>query len=173
MAEPYLGEIRMFGGMFAPAGWAFCDGQLLPISENDALFTLIGTQYGGNGQTTFALPDLRGRSPVHQGQGPGLQDTYPIGSTGGVETVTLLQAHLPSHAHPVAASNTAATSTLPQGRVLTRPASGQAYLDDTPVSAMSPVSVGGVGGSQPHENMAPYLPVSFIIALYGIYPSRS
>jgi microcystin-dependent protein len=173
MGQPYVGEIRMFAGNFAPAGWAFCDGQLLPISENDVLFTLIGTTYGGDGLSTFALPDLRGRSPVHQGQGPGIQAPYPMGAVGGVETVTLTQAQLPPHSHALMASGAPATSGAPQGRVLARPAAGQAYLDDMPVMAMNAAALGGTGGSQPHENMAPYLPLSFIISLYGIFPSQA
>jgi microcystin-dependent protein len=164
MSTPYIGEIRMFAGSFAPAGWALCDGSLLPISEHDALFSLIGTTYGGDGQVTFALPDLRGRSMVGSGQGPGLA-AYQLGELGGVEQVTLTLAQLPAHEVPT--SSEARTRTVPQpGSSL---ATGGAYVADSEATT----AVALVGGGQPHENMPPYLVINWIIALFGIFPSRS
>jgi microcystin-dependent protein len=171
MAQPYVGELRMFAGNFAPAGWQFCDGSLLPISENETLFQLIGTTYGGDGQSTFAVPDLRGRVPVHMGTGPGLS-TRIIGETGGAESITLTVTQMPAHTHPMLASANTANTTSPQNAVLARTASNVYTTANPPTSngnmasALSPV-----GGSQPHENMQPYLAVSFIISLFGIFPS--
>lgn len=172
MGSPYVGEIRLFAGNFAPAGWAFCDGQLLAISENETLFNLIGTTYGGNGQSTFALPDLRGRVPIHQGQGPGLGNRF-IGESGGVEQVTLTTAQIPTHGHPLQASSALATLPGPGGAVLaqSRQAGVDLYLEDSPSVSMAPNSIGGVGGSQPHQNMQPYLGMNYIISLFGIFPS--
>lgn len=165
MAQPYVGEIRMFAGNFAPAGWMFCEGALLPISENETLFQLIGTTYGGDGQETFALPDLRGRLPTHQGNG------FILAETGGAEEVTLTVNQIPSHGHPLIGSTGSATSQTPAGAL---PATGQAAtyfnLLDNPTN-MAPVSIGPVGGSQPHTNFQPYLCVDFIISLFGIFPS--
>lgn len=172
MAQPYVGEIRMFGGNFAPSGWMFCEGQLLPISENETLFQLIGTTYGGDGQTTFALPDLRGRLPVHQGQGPGLSP-YTIGGSLGAEEVTLTVNQIPTHSHPLVASSNNASTANAQGNVLAQTPSYTPYIADTPASALAPNSLGPVGGSQPHTNMQPYLCVSFIISLFGIFPSAT
>ena len=172
MSEPFVGEIRMFAGNFAPRGWAFCDGQLLAVSQNDALFSLLGTIYGGDGRTTFGLPDLRGRIPIHAGHGPGLSERR-LGAKGGSETETLTVNQLPSHGHPLTGSNAAATTTDPVGNA---PAQGLAdYLNPRPPPAlqMSNQALSNTGGSQPHTNMMPYLCVSFIIALFGIYPSRS
>lgn len=168
MAQPYVGEIRMFGGNFAPAGWAFCNGSLQPISEYDTLFNLIGTTYGGDGQTTFALPNLQGRLPVHQGTGPGLS-TYVIGQAAGVESVTLTTNQIPSHNHLAIVSTNAASASSPQGNVV---ANGTAnlFLRDVVSDTMNANSVSMAGGSQSHTNMMPYLCVSFIISLYGIYP---
>lgn len=172
MSTQYIGEIRMFGGNFAPAGWAFCDGSLLPISENDALFALIGTTYGGDGQTTFGVPDLRGRLPVVQGTGPD-GTTYVMGQMGGTETVTLTQGQLPAHAHPLMASPGPASETSPAGHVLARSTSVRAYTEREPIVAMGSLFDQHTGGGQPHENMQPYLPVSFIIALFGVFPSQT
>ena len=163
----------MFAGNFAPAGWAFCDGQLLPISENETLFNLIGTTYGGDGQSTFALPDLRGRVPIHQGTGVGLTPRT-LAQLGGVEGVTLTASEIPSHNHPLVAAATAAQATAsPTGSL---PAIASTPLYSAPISgtlAMDPTAVGSSGGSQPHNNVAPFLCVSFIISLFGIFPSQS
>ncbi|MBL9133493.1 MAG: phage tail protein [Verrucomicrobiaceae bacterium] len=173
MGTPYVGEIRIFAGNFAPAGWQFCDGTLLPISENETLFNLIGTTYGGDGQNTFAVPDLRGRLPIHQGQGPGLSTNRVIGETGGVEEVTLSINQIPSHTHPMLASNNTAGGTSPAGMVFGAgtEVTVTAFGSDAPLTTLSPAAVTSVGGSQPHENLQPYLCVNFIISLFGIYPS--
>lgn len=175
MAQPYVGEIRMFGGNFAPAGWMFCAGQLIPISENDTLFNLIGTTYGGDGQNTFALPDLQGRAVIHQGTGPGLS-TYVIGQEGGVEQVTLTTTQIPSHTHAPLATNQGPVNS-PTGALLGIPNGGPVgtniYGSDVPLQALSPSTLQSVGGSQPHENMQPFLVVSFIISLYGVYPTQN
>src|SRR5689334_17773890 len=164
MAQPYVGEIRMFAGNFAPAGWMFCEGQLLPISENETLFQLIGTTYGGDGQSTFALPDLRGRIPLHFGNG------FTLAETGGVETVTLTVSQIPSHSHPFLASADPATTLNPQDNVLGTPATATPYIASIPPNAsLTPQSVSSVGGSQPHNNFQPYLCVDFIISLFGIF----
>lgn len=167
MAQPYVGEIRMFGGNFAPAGWMFCEGQLLPISENETLFQLIGTTYGGDGQSTFALPDLRGRLPIHQGNG------FILAESGGAEEITLTTNQIPAHNHPLLATSTLASSASPQGNVLaqSRQAGIDLYIEDTPTVSMAAQSISSVGGSQPHSNFQPYLCVSFIISLFGIFPS--
>lgn len=171
MSEPFVGEIRMFAGNFAPRGWAFCDGQLLAVSQNDALFSLLGTIYGGDGRTTFGLPDLRGRIPIHAGQGPGLSNRR-LGSKGGAEKVTLTVNQFPSHTHgPLRASSQTAVDALPGGKV-TAQTDTPLYVDDTPVAGFNAASVTNVGGSQSHTNMMPFLCVNFIIALFGIYPSR-
>jgi microcystin-dependent protein len=176
MSEPFLGEIRMFGGNFAPNGWALCNGQVLSISQNSALFSLLGTTYGGNGQTTFALPNLQGRVPMHWGQGPGLTPRS-LGEMSGSETVTLLQNQMPAHTHLANANNTDGNSTAPTGNLWanavdanSQPVSSYGTVANT---TMSPQAIGLAGGNQPHENMQPYLCVTFIIALQGIYPSRS
>ena len=172
MAEPFLGEIRMTGFNFAPLGWALCDGQLLPINQNTALFSLLGTQFGGNGQTNFALPDLRGRVPVHQGQGNGLSPRS-MGEQGGAEAVTLAQNQMPAHTHTIAASSNAATSRDAVGNFPAKEAAGQTEVYATSSdSTMSGAMVGVAGGSQPHDNLQPFLTVNFIIALQGIYPAR-
>lgn len=165
MAQPYVGEIRMFAGNFAPAGWMFCDGQLLPISENETLFQLIGTTYGGDGQSTFALPDLRGRLPIHQGNG------FILAETGGVEEITLTVPQIPAHTHSVLASTNVAQDTNPNGKLLGQTGSGLAYIQDTADTNLSPNAMAPVGGSQPHTNFQPYLCVDFIISLFGIFPS--
>ncbi|AEE52995.1 phage tail protein [Haliscomenobacter hydrossis] len=167
MAQPYVGEIRMFAGNFAPAGWMFCEGQLLPISENETLFQLIGTTYGGDGQETFGLPDLRGRIPIHQGNG------FILAETGGAEEITLTVNQIPAHAHPFLGSTNNGSGTSPGGTVFGRNASAPFYTTDTSVGTVNiaPGTIGAVGGSQPHTNFQPYLCVDFIISLFGIFPS--
>lgn len=167
MAQPYVGEIRMFAGNFAPAGWYFCEGQLVSISENETLFQLIGTTYGGDGQSTFALPDLRGRMPLHQGNG------FVLAETGGAEEITLTVGQIPGHSHPMLASADTATTLTASGAVLAAStgATISPYGTDAPRTNLAAQSVTPVGGSQPHTNMKPYLCVSFIISLFGIFPS--
>jgi microcystin-dependent protein len=167
MAQPYVGEIRMFAGNFAPDGWMFCGGQLLPISENETLFQLIGTTYGGDGESTFALPDLRGRIPVHQGNG------FILAETGGAEEITLNVSQIPAHAHALLAANVAATDANPTAMVTARDnlVGADLYLDDDPTVTMAATAIGPVGGSQPHTNFQPYLCINFIISLFGIFPS--
>ena len=166
MAQPYVGEIRMFGGNFAPAGWMFCDGQLLPISENETLFQLIGTTYGGDGQSTFALPDLRGRLPVHQGNG------FILAETGGAEEITLTVNQIPSHGHPMLASTSPGIASNASGNTICSSPSLLLYIEgQSPDTNLASQVVGSVGGSQPHTNFQPYLCVSFIISLFGIFPS--
>lgn len=169
MAQPYVGEIRMFAGNFAPAGWMFCEGQLLPISENETLFQLIGTTYGGDGQSTFALPDLRGRIPIHQGNG------FILAETGGAEEITLTVNQIPAHTHALLGSNNQASSFAPLNQVggITQLATTTPYGNDNPQITISPQAVGPVGGSQPHTNFQPYLCVDFIISLFGIFPSAT
>jgi microcystin-dependent protein len=171
MAEPFVGEIRMFAGNFAPRGWALCDGQLLAIAQNDALFSLFGTVYGGDGRTTFGLPDLRGRVPVHAGTGPGLSDRR-LGSKSGSESVAMVSNQLPSHTHPFQGSSDAATTPDPSGNVFAR-SSGDAYGSDLSASNMNGAAVGNSGGGQAHTNLMPSLAVNFIVALFGVYPSRN
>ena len=173
MSQPFIGEIRMFGGSFAPRSWAFCNGQLLAIAQNDALFSLLGTTYGGDGQNTFALPDLRGRIPVHRGQGSGLSP-YDLGQVGGVESVTLLTQQLPAHSHAFVASTAAASPTSEPGGSVTAAASAPLYVEPSgALAGMSSQAITPVGGTQPHGNVAPFQCVSFIICLEGIYPSRN
>ena len=169
MAQPYVGEIRMFAGNFAPAGWMFCEGQLLPISEYETLFNLIGTTYGGDGQSTFALPDLRGRIPLHFGNG------FTLAATGGAETITLTVSQIPAHSHALLASNNVAAGTAPAAQVggKNSGATTSPYGTDQPLIGISPQAVGSVGGSQPHNNFQPYLCVDFIISLFGIFPSQT
>jgi microcystin-dependent protein len=167
MSQPYVGEIRMFAGNFAPAGWMFCDGSLLAITDFETLFNLIGTTYGGDGQTTFGLPDLRGRLPVHQGNG------FTLAETGGVEEVTLNIAEIPAHTHPFLGSTSPGGAARPPGNVLATVVAGSAYVQQPPTSALAPQSVSSVGGNQPHDNFQPYLCVSFIISLFGVFPSQT
>lgn len=164
MAQPYVGEIRMFAGNFAPAGWMFCEGQLLPISENETLFQLIGTTYGGDGESTFALPDLRGRIPIHQGNG------FILAETGGVEEVTLTVQQIPAHTHPMLAATDPGSLQSPLGNV-TGDDANKIYRAGAANIVMNPNCVGATGGSQPHTNFQPYLCVDFIISLFGIFPS--
>jgi microcystin-dependent protein len=166
VAQPYVGEIRMFGGNFAPAGWMFCEGQLLPISEYETLFNLIGTTYGGDGQSDFALPDLRGRLPLHQGNG------FILAETGGAEEITLTVSQIPAHAHPLLVAGAPQMSSGPQGRILATP-NMQLFVQDTTQVGLAAQSIGSVGGSQPHTNMQPYLCVDYIISLFGIFPSQT
>lgn len=166
--EPFVGQLMCVGFNFAPKGWALCQGQLLPIAQYTALFSLLGTMYGGNGQTTFALPDLRGRVPMSFGQGPGLQN-YDQGQVSGSENVTLIINQIPMHNHTVACSSTDPSDTTPVGGV---PAAGGSY-STTANATMLPTMIGQAGGNQPHSNMQPYLVLNWIIALEGIYPSRS
>ena len=168
MSSPYIGEIRMFGGNFAPAGWALCNGALIPISQNDALFNLIGTTYGGDGQSTFALPDLLGRAPVHVGSG------LVIGQKAGTETVTLTAQQLPLHTHPMTASKDTANQITGAGGVLASPVSLATYFNSPPDNtALNAAAVLPAGGNQPHDNMQPYLAINFIISLFGIFPSQT
>jgi len=166
MAQPYVGEIRMFAGNFAPAGWMFCEGQLLPISENETLFQLIGTTYGGDGQSTFGLPDLRGRLPLHFGNG------FIQAETGGAEEITLTVQQIPVHSHPVLATNDVPALPNPSNNV-TGQAAAKFYRAGNPTVSLNAGSVGSTGGSQPHTNFQPYLCVDFIISLFGIFPSQT
>jgi microcystin-dependent protein len=172
MSEPFVGEIRMFGGSFAPRGWALCDGQLLQVSQNDALFSLFGTIYGGDGRTTFGLPDLRGRLPVHMGSGPGLTPR-PIGQKSGQENVTLNTNELPSHTHTYQASEDIGDEPLGSTKVLSESAGITLYRAATPNVPMNANAITAVGGSGQHTNVMPFQCVTFIIALFGIYPSRN
>ena len=169
MSDPFIGEIRMFAGNFAPRGWAFCDGQLLAVSQNDALFSLFGTIYGGDGRTTFALPDLRGRVPIHQGTGPGLTNRR-LGFRAGSENVTLTASQVPSHNHQLRASSRPATRATPAGNV---PAEAELDVYGSGDSSTSIAGTGSVGGSQQHTNVMPFLCIHFIVALFGVYPSRN
>jgi microcystin-dependent protein len=168
MSNPYVGEIRLVGFNFAPLGWAMCDGQILAIAQNDVLFQLLGTTYGGDGVSTFALPDLRGRIPIHMGQGPGTS-SYVLGETGGTETVTLASSQLPSHTHTVAAAaggnDSSASSDMP--------ASGGPDLYARAAGGAPSMSVMPTGGNQPHDNMAPFVAMNFVIALNGVFPSSN
>ena len=165
MAQPYVGEIRMFAGNFAPAGWLFCSGQLLPISENETLFYLIGTTYGGDGQSTFALPNLQSRVPIHQGSG------FTLAEMGGVEQVTLTVSQIPSHTHPMVASGNPASSASPTNAILGTSTQVTMYFSDPPTQNMNVAAIGSVGGNQPHSNIQPFLAISFIISMFGIFPS--
>jgi microcystin-dependent protein len=166
MAQPFVGEIRIFAGNFAPVGWMFCDGQLLPISENETLFQLIGTTYGGDGVTTFALPDLRGRLPLHQGNG------FVIGQAAGAEDVTLTVNQMPAHSHPAVATTNQGTQGNPGGNVLSNSQGAKPYIEDAPTGNLSPQSVSPVGGSQPHSNLQPFICINYIISLFGLFPQR-
>jgi microcystin-dependent protein len=174
MADPFVAEIRIFPFNFAPTGWAFCDGQLMPISQNTALFSLLGTTYGGDGKSTFALPNVQGAAPMHPGQGPGLS-LHDLGEQGGSETVTLLQSEIPAHSHALRANGAPSDLQLPgNDRTLGRSNGGNAYKIPpvTPVN-MAPQTLAPSGGSLPHNNLMPYLTLSFCIALQGVFPPRS
>lgn len=167
MSEAFLGEIRMFGGTFAPVGWLMCDGQLLPIAQYDALYSLLGTTYGGDGQNTFALPDLRGRMPLHQGP------RNRMGESGGAESVTLLPAQLPAHSHGVSAASAVGTQDSPANGIWANSGAELNLFNPGPVNtAFAPAAITATGGSMPHDNMMPFLALSFIIATEGIYPSN-
>ena len=173
MSEPFIAEIRIFAGNFAPRGWAFCNGQLLPISQNTALFSLIGTTYGGDGRSTTALPNLAGRIPMHPGRGPGLTSRR-LGQRGGVEMVSLTEAQMPNHTHTVEAlPNQALLKTPSNSRGIARSRFGSAYHSSSNLKAMADQAIPNTGGSQPHNNLQPFLVMNFIIALVGLYPSRS
>ena len=173
MSEPFVGEIRMFAGNFAPRAWAFCDGQLLAVSQNDALFSLYGTIYGGDGRTTFGLPDMRGRIPLHQGQGPGLSQRR-LGSKGGTETETLTVNQLPSHTHNLEANILSNNSTTAANNVLSDPnPDGRIYDEVTQDAFAATSAITNTGSSQSHSNLMPTICVNFIVALFGIYPSRN
>ena len=169
MSQPFIGEIRMFAGNFAPVGWAFCNGALIPISENDALFNLIGTTYGGDGQNTFALPNLQSRIPVHVGPG------FALGQSGGAESVTLTTSQIPAHNHVPQAFNNAqgGNANDPTNNVWATSTTGSVYVSGTPANvAMSPDCVALSGGSQPHDNMVPFLVINFILSLFGVFPTQ-
>jgi microcystin-dependent protein len=170
MAEPFLSEIRIFSFGYAPRSWALCNGQLLPINQNQALFSLLGTTYGGNGQTNFALPDLRGKTPIHFGAG------FVLGQTGGEQAHTITQSEMPQHVHILNGSSAAADAAVPGGNlmgVVDNTTFGNAYAAPSNLVAMNPLTVGNVGGSQPHPNMQPYIALNICIALQGIFPSRN
>ncbi|KQV59377.1 phage tail protein [Duganella sp. Root336D2] len=173
MAERYIGEIRMFSGNFAPVGWAMCNGQLLPIAQNTALFSILGTTYGGNGKTNFALPDLRQRIPMHAGSGPGLSPR-DLGEQGGAATATLTALEMPSHSHGMTASSATASVQSPANAMLAKPVTISApYHDATAIAPSAAGPLGTAGGGGAHNNLQPYLVVNFIIALSGIFPPRS
>jgi microcystin-dependent protein len=165
MAQPYLGEVRMFAGNFAPAGWVFCHGQLLPISENETLFQLIGTTYGGDGQSTFGVPDLRGRLPMHAG------NSRVLAEQGGVESVTLTINQIPSHTHALRASSEIGNAPTAAGNVTSNSQGAIPYIEDVPGVAMSPQAIAAVGGNAAHTNVQPFLCVNFILSLFGVFPS--
>jgi microcystin-dependent protein len=172
--DPFVAEIRIFPFNFAPRGWAWCDGQLLPLSQNTALFSLLGTTYGGNGKSNFALPDLQGRAPMHPGQGPGLS-LHDLGETGGSETVSLLESEIPSHSHALESSASfVGSNNDPTGNVLSKAAAGlNAYAAPGALVTMSDNSLAPAGGDQPHNNLQPYLTFYFCIALQGVFPPRT
>lgn len=175
MADPFVAEIRVFPFNFAPKGWAWCDGQLLPLSQNTALFSLLGTTYGGNGKSNFALPDLQGRAPMQPGQGPGLS-LHDLGETGGSETVSLLESEMPSHSHVLNGQSSFANSNDPNGRALSRPFGGGSLYRTPAGATVTPLSdqaLAPAGGDQPHNNMMPYLTFYFCIALQGVFPPRT
>jgi microcystin-dependent protein len=171
MADPFVAEIRIFPFNFAPKGWAWCDGQLLPLSQNTALFSLLGTTYGGNGKSNFALPDLQGRAPMHPGQGPGLS-LHDLGETGGSETVSLLESEIPAHSHAAAASFQDGTDQSPANELFATGINIGQYAVPGALTMLSPNALAPAGGDQPHNNMMPYLTFYFCIALQGVFPPR-
>jgi microcystin-dependent protein len=174
MAQPYVGEIRIFPFNFAPKGWAFCDGQLLPLSQNTALFSLLGTTYGGNGKSNFALPDMQGNAPMHPGQGPGLS-LHDLGETGGVQTVSLLESEIPAHSHAIesVAGGFAANTNVPTGNAFAKANQGSPYVAAGNLINFSDQAIAPAGGSLPHNNMQPFLTLNFCIALQGVFPPRN
>jgi microcystin-dependent protein len=172
MAQPYVGEIRMFAGNFAPNGWMFCEGQTLPIAENEVLFQLIGTTYGGDGEETFNLPNLASRVPIHMGTGPD-GTTYQIGEMAGTEQETLTVQQIPNHSHALTASTDVGNLQPPSNAVLAQSTVADMYIQDSPDSSLAANSVQPQGGSQPHENTQPFLCINFIISLFGIFPSQT
>ena len=166
MSQPFVGEIRMFAGNFAPVGWAFCNGAVLPISENETLFNLIGTTYGGDGQNTFALPDLQSRVPVHVGPG------FALGQSGGAESVTLTTSQIPAHSHVPQGNSVGGNQSAPTGGLWAKSTLDQ-FNTIAPTQTMAASAVGSTGGSQPHDNMIPFLVINFIISLFGVFPSQS
>jgi microcystin-dependent protein len=172
MSNPFVAEIRMFAGNFAPTGWAMCDGQILPISQNTALFSLLGTFYGGNGQSTFALPNLQGSAPMGQGDGPGLSQRF-LGEQSGSEFITLLQSEMPAHNHIANAKTSLGNSQTPADQTWAGSNTAKQYVNTAPNTPMSPFALSATGGSLPHNNLAPYLVVTFIIAMQGVFPPRS
>jgi microcystin-dependent protein len=172
MADPFVAEIRIFPFNFAPKGWAWCDGQLLPLSQNTALFSLLGTTYGGDGKSNFALPDLQGRAPMHPGQGPGLS-LHDLGETGGSETVTLLESEIPAHSHGWHASQADGISQVAANEMLATGIGINQYAAPGALQALSPNALAPAGGDQPHNNLQPYLTFYFCIALQGVFPPRT
>jgi len=172
LSDQFVAEIRIFGSNFAPTGWALCNGQLLPISQNTALFSLLGTVYGGDGRTNFALPDLQGMAPMHPGQGPGLSD-YSLGQNGGSDAVTLLSSEMPGHSHPVSTSNSDSTSQSPGGEQLAPGVGIAQYGAAVALTNLAPEAIAPTGGGLPHNNLQPYLTLTFCIALQGVFPARS
>ena len=172
MSEPFIAEIRIFAGNFAPRSWAFCDGQLLPISQNTALFSLIGTTYGGDGRSTTALPNLQGRIPMHPGRGPGLTSRR-LGQRGGVEMVSLTEAQMPNHTHTLMAAVNPGDTSTPENTALATAIGDNVYGTSSSLVDMADQALPNTGGSQPHNNLQPFLVMNFIIALQGLYPSRS
>jgi microcystin-dependent protein len=171
MADPFVAEIRIFPFNFAPKGWAWCDGQLLPLSQNTALFSLLGTTYGGNGKSNFALPDLQGRAPMHPGQGPGLS-LHDLGETGGSETVTLLESEIPAHSHVITASESDGLERTPNDQLFATGIGIAEYATPGALTTLNPQVLAPAGGDQPHNNLMPYLTFYFCIALQGVFPPR-
>lgn len=167
MSQPFIGEIRMFAGNFAPVGWSFCNGAIIPIDQNDALFNLIGTTYGGDGQTTFALPNLQSRVPIHVGPG------FALGQSGGAESVTLTVSQIPAHSHVPLCNTAAGSSTTPAQNFWAAATGATNYDNGAPSTALDPATISSSGGSQPHDNMIPFLVVNFILSLFGVFPSQS
>jgi|SRR5215813_3780023 len=167
MSSPFIGEIRMFAGNFAPAGWAFCNGAILPIDQNDALFTLIGTTYGGDGQTTFALPNLQSRVPIHVGPG------FDLGQSGGTESVTLTTSQIPAHSHVPQCFAAGGNQPGPGNGVWASSTPATYFGDTAPSTAFAASAIGSSGGSQPHDNMIPFLVINFILSLFGVFPSQT
>ena len=173
MADPFVAEIRIFPFNFAPKGWAWCDGQLMPLSQNTALFSLLGTTYGGDGKSNFALPDMQGNAPMHPGQGPGLS-LHDLGETGGTETVTLLESEIPTHSHALNASKADAVERVPTGQMPAKGVGGIVqYATPGALTQLAPNALTPAGGDQPHNNMMPYLTLNFNIALQGVFPPRT